>query len=313
MAIKMEKGKFKKRKEYSSLMIVPHSSGEVKTLRFSAFYTKLVAMIGLLMLSILCMGVMVNIVLKENRKLKNDILQLCEVTDQQRELISYKTHEVEDLKKKETDVSKVVREYADKYREITENYISRNAGGGLADRSGDRSPRSFSSDITDLKQLLDNLNEISSSGDGYEIDLSNAEEKLKKYLDSIPTLWPASGTRNDGFGYRKDPFTGRKTFHYGIDISAAKGVSIKASASGTVEFSGKKGGYGNCVIINHGNGIKTLYGHSSKLLVKEGQKVQKGDVIAQVGSTGRSTGPHLHFEVHVGGTQVDPLKYLDKK
>lgn len=309
----MEKGRFKKRNSYSSVLIVPHSSGQVKTLRFSSFYTKLVVMIGLLMISVLCMGVMVSIILKENRELKDNVSQLCEVTIQQRELLSNKVLEVEHLKKKETDVNDIIKEYAEKYREITENYISRNTGSSIASRSGDRSPRSFSSDISDLKKLLDSLSEISSSGEGYKLDLSESEEKLKKYLDSIPTLWPVAGRKGDGFGYRKDPFTGRKSFHYGIDISASSGIPIKSSASGVVEFSGKKSGYGYCVIVNHGNGIKTLYGHSSKLLVKDGQKVQKGDVIAKVGSTGRSTGPHLHFEVHVGGTQVDPMKYLDKR
>lgn len=307
----MIRGKLKKRKKYSSVMIIPHSSGEVKTVRFSAFYFKLAGMIGMLMIVVLCMGIMINTIWKENRKLKENISQLLELTTQQKELLDSKSLELQAIKNRENNLDKILQEYADKYREITENYISMNTGGSLASRSGDRSPSSFSADINDLKRLLDSLSEINSSAEGYKVDLSDAEEKLRKYLDAIPTFWPASGRRNDGFGYRKDPFTGKKTFHEGLDISASSGTPIKASASGVVEFAGKKGGYGNCVIINHGNGIKTLYAHASKLLVKEGQKVQKGDTIANVGSTGRSTGPHLHFEVHVGGTPVDPLKYLE--
>ena len=108
----------------------------------------------------------------------------------------------------------------------------------------------------------------------------------------------------------RDPFTRRKTFHEGIDISADKGTSIKASASGKVILAKRYGGYGLAVIIDHGRGLSTLYGHSSKLLVKEGQTVKKGDIIAKVGSTGRSTGPHLHFEVLLYNTPVDPKLIL---
>lgn len=307
----MIRGRLKNKKRYSSVMIIPHSSGEVRSLRFSAFYFKLAAMIGMLMIVVLCMGIIINTIWKENKELKANISQLLELTNQQKELLDSKALELQSLKDKERNIDEIMQEYADKIREITENYISMNTSGGLASRSGDRSASSFSADIADLKELLDSLSEINSSGEGYKVDLSEAEEKLKKYLDAIPTLWPASGRKNDGFGYRTDPFTGKKTFHEGLDISASSGTPIKAAASGVVEFAGNKGGYGNCVIINHGNGLKTLYAHSSKLLVKEGQNVQKGDVIAKVGSTGRSTGPHLHFEVHVGGTPVDPLKYLE--
>jgi len=307
----MIRGKLKKRRQYSSVMIIPHSQGEVRSLRFSAFYFKLAAMIGMLMIVVLCMGIIISTIWKENRELKKNISQLLELTNQQKELLDSKTLELQELKNNERNIDEILQEYAVKIREITENYITMNTGSSLASRSGDRNPGSFSTDIAELKKLLDSLSEINSSGDGYKIDLSDAEEKLKKYLDAIPTLWPASGRKNDSFGYRTDPFTGKKTFHEGLDISASSGTPIKASASGVVEFAGKKGGYGNCVIINHGNGIKTLYAHASKLLVEEGRKVQKGDVIAKVGSTGRSTGPHLHFEVLVGGTPVDPLKYLE--
>jgi methyl-accepting chemotaxis protein len=101
--------------------------------------------------------------------------------------------------------------------------------------------------------------------------------------------------------------------HEGIDVAASSGDDIRASASGKVTFAGVYNGYGRTVIIDHGNGISTLYGHSSKLLVKEGQTVSKGELIAKVGSSGRSTGPHLHFEIRINGEPVDPLNYLDKK
>jgi murein DD-endopeptidase MepM/ murein hydrolase activator NlpD len=144
-------------------------------------------------------------------------------------------------------------------------------------------------------------------------DLTAAEAKLTAYMDTVPTLWPTSGRVTDDFGFRKDPFTRRTKYHDGIDIGADYGISIKASASGIVTLAERTSGYGLAVKISHGRGIYTLYGHASKLLVKVGQTVKKGDVIAKVGSSGRSTGPHLHFEVLLYGTPVSPLQYLDEK
>ncbi len=108
-------------------------------------------------------------------------------------------------------------------------------------------------------------------------------------------------------------FTRRKTFHDGLDIACPYGEDIKAAANGKVTFADRKSGYGRTVMIDHGHGLTTVYGHASKLLVKAGQTVKKGDVIAKVGSSGRSTGPHLHFEIRLYGSPVDPLKYLDEK
>lgn len=140
----------------------------------------------------------------------------------------------------------------------------------------------------------------------------DAEQKLKSLLSDIPTIWPSTGRISAGFGNRSDPFTGREAFHEGLDIAAAYGSSIKAAAAGKVVTAGVISGYGNAVILSHGNGLNTLYGHASKLLVKVGQSVKKGQVIAKVGSTGRSTGPHLHFEVLVNNSPVDPMKYLTR-
>ncbi len=115
------------------------------------------------------------------------------------------------------------------------------------------------------------------------------------------------------YGYRKDPFTGKTAYHSGYDFACAKGTKIYAADSGTVVIAAWNGGYGNCVTINHGGGIMTLYGHCSELLVTAGQKVSRGDVIAKVGSTGRSTGNHLHFEVRKNGSVIDPSPYIGLK
>lgn len=122
--------------------------------------------------------------------------------------------------------------------------------------------------------------------------------------------WPASGEITSPFGYRTHPIWGTTIYHAGIDIGVDEGVPVHAADGGTVVWSGWMGGYGYAVVIDHGNGLSTLYGHNSELVVSEGETVGKGQVIAYAGSTGNSTGPHVHFEVRVNGDPVDPMGYL---
>lgn len=122
--------------------------------------------------------------------------------------------------------------------------------------------------------------------------------------------WPCNGPITSPFGYRVHPIFGTTIYHSGIDIGVDYGTPIHAADSGTVIYAGWIDGYGNTVIIDHGNGITTLYGHNTSVAVGDGQSVSKGTVIAYAGSTGNSTGPHCHFEVQVGGSAVDPMGYL---
>jgi murein DD-endopeptidase MepM/ murein hydrolase activator NlpD len=122
--------------------------------------------------------------------------------------------------------------------------------------------------------------------------------------------WPVSGSVSSGFGYRIHPIFHVRKMHTGIDISAGMGTSIRAASAGTVVSAGWRGGYGKCVVISHSGGLATLYAHQSEILVHVGQTVKRGEVIGKVGSTGYSTGPHLHFEVRVNGSPVDPMGYL---
>ncbi len=122
--------------------------------------------------------------------------------------------------------------------------------------------------------------------------------------------YPSNASTSSPFGWRMHPVLGYRRFHAGMDFAASYGSTIRAADSGTVIFAGWYGGYGRAVIIDHGNGITTLYGHSSELYVADGQAVERGQAIAAVGSTGLSTGPHLHFEVRRNGTPVDPANYL---
>ncbi|WP_287265769.1 M23 family metallopeptidase [Moorena sp. SIO3A2] len=123
-------------------------------------------------------------------------------------------------------------------------------------------------------------------------------------------LYPSNGSITSSFGWRRHPILGTSRFHSGIDFGASYGSTIRAADSGTVIFAGWYGGYGNTVIIDHGDSIATLYGHASRILVSKGESVKRGNAIATVGSTGFSTGPHLHFEVRKNGEPVDPTSYL---
>lgn len=123
-------------------------------------------------------------------------------------------------------------------------------------------------------------------------------------------LWPISGPITSPFGWRTHPIFGTALFHSGLDIGTDYGEPVRAADGGTVIYAGWMGGYGKAVIIDHGGGISTLYGHNSELVVSAGQAVQKGQVIAYAGATGYATGPHVHFEVRVNGSPVDPLGYL---
>ncbi len=142
-----------------------------------------------------------------------------------------------------------------------------------------------------------------------EAVIDQFREKLS-YLTSVPSIWPVKGWITSGFGYRISPFSHSLEFHEGVDIANALGTPIHAPAEGYVLYAGWARGYGNVLIIGHGYGISTIYGHLKKILVKQGQHVYRGEVIALMGSTGRSTGPHLHYEVRVNGVPVNPLNYI---
>jgi len=160
--------------------------------------------------------------------------------------------------------------------------------------------------------------EISIEGLRAQITLQKqAFEKLEKTLKrkrkmflSIPSIWPVEGRVVSGFGKRRSPFNGRPEWHRGVDILAKPGTPIRATASGVVIEAGRMPGLGNYIKIDHGNGIITRYGHNKKNLVRKGQRVKKGQIIAYVGNTGKTTGPHLHYEVMVRGKYRDPLAYI---
>lgn len=133
----------------------------------------------------------------------------------------------------------------------------------------------------------------------------------KDRFESIPSISPTNlGYLSSRFGYRRDPFSGSRTFHHGIDIAAPSGTSVYATAGGQVVYARYNGGYGYTVKIEHGYGFSTVYAHLSRMNVRKGQTVRRGDVIAFIGNSGRSTGPHLHYEVRYNNNPVNPIEYI---
>lgn len=162
-----------------------------------------------------------------------------------------------------------------------------------------------------LDTQIDRLQITSSHKSESLSELLNILQTEKEILTVMPSISPIDGgSITSGFGYRKSPFTGKREFHTGVDIADEIGTSVKASADGVVTCSEKRGSFGNLVVIDHGHGIVSMYGHLSKRRVEPGEKIIKGQVIGAVGSTGRSSGPHLHYEVQFNGIPMDAERYL---
>jgi murein DD-endopeptidase MepM/ murein hydrolase activator NlpD len=165
-----------------------------------------------------------------------------------------------------------------------------------------------------LKEMHQELTQLKGAASRQETSLQMLieyfEDKRSLYA-STPSVWPVRGWVTSPFGNRTSPFSGILKFHEGMDIAAQTGTPVMAPADGVVIKAGFGTGYGNMVEISHGYGIKTLFAHNSRLNVKAGQRVKRGDVVSYVGDSGSSTGPHLHYEVRLNGLPVNPVRYLN--
>ncbi|MDP3155497.1 MAG: M23 family metallopeptidase [Archangium sp.] len=161
--------------------------------------------------------------------------------------------------------------------------------------------------------LAQKLEKLSAEATRQEQSLQELQayfQDQKSLLASVPSVWPTRGWVTSDFGSRLDPYTSERVMHAGLDIAGPHGKEIVSPSDGTVVFAGLEGGYGNVVVLDHGYGIKTRYGHLSFIKVKSGERVKRGDIIAAMGNTGRSTGPHLHYEVRVNGIAQNPRKFI---
>ncbi len=215
---------------------------------------------------------------------------------------------IEDLK------NQVVRlvEFDRKLRVITDigppkGSVSSFGVGGSEEQSAPYAGNSMAQAITRDLELLQSR--VVAQDKSFQ-ELEEVVQDRQSLWASTPSIWPTSGWLSSKFGKRVSPFSGRLQKHKGIDIAARPGTPIVAPASGVVVSSRFNGGYGRYIKLNHGYGVVTHYGHLSKAVVKVGQKVNRGDVIAYVGNTGLSTGPHLHYEIRVNKAPANPMRYI---
>ena len=161
-----------------------------------------------------------------------------------------------------------------------------------------------------LERDIERLNNLATLQKDSFHNLKSHLSDNKDLLDRTPYLWPVKGFISSTYGNRRDPFTGEIRMHHGLDVVSPEGTPIRATADGIVTVNSKDPGMGNMLVLDHGYGIITRYGHTQVNLVNEGQRVRRGDVIALVGSTGRSTGPHLHYEILMNDVPINPFKVL---
>ncbi len=212
-----------------------------------------------------------------------------------------------------------LRELDYKLRLITDLEIERPGPsvygiGGFADGNDEELLKQANQSGMDLIALLNkDLARLEKMARYQEESFNNLKAHLadkKDVIERTPYRWPVRGFISSTFGPRSDPFTGTQRMHSAIDIVAPKGTPIQSPADGIVTYAGPDPGLGNMLVIDHGYGVLTRYGHNNANLVREGQRVKRGDVVATVGSTGRSTGPHLHYEVHINDVAINPLKLI---
>lgn len=175
--------------------------------------------------------------------------------------------------------------------------------GGATTKDPRPAMSSPSEELTRLAQI------VTEEGDNLRT-LDRIMSRAGKAVAALPSRWPIRGSVNSNFGMRQNPWGENAEFHSGLDIRAQQGTPIRAPAAATVAFAGAQHEYGTTIILDHGQDVRSLYGHLSKIIVQPGQKIDRGTVIGYSGNTGRSSGPHLHYEVHVKGQAVNPRSYL---
>ena len=256
----------------------------------------------------------VKLKLSDIREVESDLSEQSDIIITQRKQIKFFADEINSLKSKLVDLNSF-----EKQLRIVAN-IEKPAGQDNLFGVGGSTPGDLDTQIplTDKhNSLVREMHEQTKQLDFASINQKQGFESLLKYLEdqqnllaSTPAIRPVKGWTSSRFGYRVSPFTGLREFHQGLDIATRIGTPIVATADGVVTFTGKKGLLGKIIIIDHGHGMVTRYAHLQKTLKKRGESVKRGDTIALVGNSGRTTGSHLHYEVHLNGIPVNPEKYI---
>lgn len=292
------------RKKHLSLIVIPHTKTTTRTLSFSRRTVKLAiwgaAIIGVLLLGVTADYIRIQVSSRSYGALKAENRTQAEaIREYQAKIGSLETrvNGFDEYVKKLNLMAGITTD-----QKLKEFYVGDYPREEVSS-SAESQIQAPGAPIRDLQNKTEDIQR--------NFDTLNAFfESNTSFLASQPSIWPTNGWTSSGFGYRTDRFTQKWTFHYGLDIVATMGNPVVAPADGFVAEISRSGLLGNSIVLSHGGGLTTLYGHLSKIGVVSGQKVKRGDVIGNVGSTGKSTGPHLHYEVRINGKPVNPYTYI---
>ncbi len=290
-------------RKFYTIMVVPHATAKFRRLRISK---RFLIVSGCFLAGIFLAGLMLPHFLLESSRLRTSVQRLTQENAELKQVNQTIDASLEELRGKlsefETQATKLAMMVGVEGIETQQM----GAGGSSLDLKG-MSPNAsrpiFEAEINTLRERSGALQ------DSFRV-LDMAFQKQALLLSSTPSIYPVRGLLGNGYGWRRDPFTGMRDFHQGLDIVAPLGTKVVSPADGIVTKAGPAGGFGTSIVVSHGYGLVTRYGHLASAKVRVGQRVKRGQVIGQVGSTGRSTGPHLHYEVLVHRRHVDPVKYI---
>lgn len=297
--------------KFYTVMIVPHTRARFSRFKVSATFVLIISIIALA--TILSTGILPVYVhlsrarAAEVRELKRENRELRAAGQEVDQNLAALREQVAFFETKATKFAMIAGVQDLPSAQPVGGVHEPNMDGALS-RAGARGKNSVNGKV--LREEMQTLEERS----GVLKDSFGILEKVYRdqslLLDSTPSIAPVHGMVAYGFQWRRDPFTGQRAFHSGLDIVANAGTKVLAPADGVVTLVTRDAGYGNVIYISHGNDVMTRFGHLSGFAVRVGQEVQRGDVIGYVGNTGRSLGPHLHYEILVQGTKVDPIAYI---
>lgn len=314
------------RRNYLSFMLVPHRRGKVRTIRLNHFRTTLLSVIAIMLVSLLMLTGYTLSIAKQNQELKAHYEQeLNQILAQKTELENYIANQTRELIENSQLIStaastktisqNLIDQFKTEYEDMVVAYVDKNMKTIKSVSRGGSKEMTFKESVQELRSLIDLLKSAKLSEEVTNEKIEKKEKELTSYLDSLPTYWPVDygNTVHSGFGRRLHPIYGYYRNHDGIDIGNPQYPTIYSAGSGKVVFTGKNSGYGNYVIIDHGNGFRTVYAHLKSYSVKVGDWVKKGQKIAKMGNTGTSTGTHLHFEIQINGVPTNPLNFVEKR
>lgn len=300
------------RKKRFTIIVIPHSESSVFSFPISLSFLQIVS--TLILALIILLLVFVNSY-EEMRSQVSELETLRVINRRQNEEIAFLTNETILLKKNMESLAQLDQQLRQMMNmdagPVAVSVASARGGGqsvGLEEYAVEEDLS-----LADALQAKDRLAQIRAEMEIREEslgDLVNAVAAQQQLLDATPSIWPAEATITSWFGYRRSPFGSALEFHGGLDMAAPYGTPVVATANGVVAYAGWRGAYGKFIEVEHGYGFQTNYGHLSRIVVRSGQQVTRGQVIGYVGSTGRSTGSHLHYEVIKNGRQVNPRYYL---